>query len=109
MKKLDEEEEDVDKEFKASVDPLELASLPNKFEKNKKFQGLGGVRNREDTAKYLLNLDVNSEHFDPKSRAMKNYDDADRQLDNLDMVGERDDFINQDKFAKDLSLWTNLQ
>ena len=87
MKKLDEEEEDVDKEFKASVDPLELASLPNKFEENRKFQGLGGVRNREDTAKYLLNLDVNSDHFDPKSRAMKNYDDPDRQLDNLDMVG----------------------
>jgi pre-mRNA-processing factor SLU7 len=31
----------------------------------------GSVRNlriREDTAKYLLNLDVNSAHYDPKSR-----------------------------------------
>lgn len=26
---------------------------------------------REDTAKYLLNLDVNSAHYDPKTRAMR--------------------------------------
>ncbi|KAL1563477.1 pre-mRNA-splicing factor SLU7-like isoform X3 [Salvia divinorum] len=34
----------------------------------------GTVRNlriREDTAKYLLNLDVNSAHYDPKSRSMR--------------------------------------
>lgn len=33
----------------------------------------GSVRNlriREDTAKYLLNLDVNSAHYDPKSRCV---------------------------------------
>eukprot|EP00045_Choanoeca_perplexa_P017789 m.266908 g.266908 ORF g.266908 m.266908 type:complete len:562 (+) comp17631_c0_seq2:62-1747(+) len=29
------------------------------------------LRLREDTAKYLLNLDVNSAHYDPKSRAMR--------------------------------------
>eukprot|EP00730_Choanoeca_flexa_P015320 TRINITY_DN7013_c0_g1_i3.p1 TRINITY_DN7013_c0_g1~~TRINITY_DN7013_c0_g1_i3.p1 ORF type:complete len:573 (+),score=178.86 TRINITY_DN7013_c0_g1_i3:58-1776(+) len=29
------------------------------------------LRIREDTAKYLLNLDVNSAHYDPKSRAMR--------------------------------------
>ena len=42
--------------------------------------GVGGaemkttVRNlriREDTAKYLLNLDVKSAHYDPKSRSMR--------------------------------------
>ena len=34
----------------------------------------GSVRNlriREDTAKYLLNLDTNSAHYDPKTRAMR--------------------------------------
>ncbi|RZC49351.1 hypothetical protein C5167_017770 [Papaver somniferum] len=34
----------------------------------------GTVRNlriREDTAKYLLNLDVNSSHYDPKTRSMR--------------------------------------
>ncbi|EXB46021.1 hypothetical protein L484_015882 [Morus notabilis] len=29
------------------------------------------LRNREDTAKYLLNLDVNSVHYDPKTRSMQ--------------------------------------
>lgn len=34
----------------------------------------GSVRNlriREDTAKYLLNLDASSAHYDPKSRSMR--------------------------------------
>jgi pre-mRNA-processing factor SLU7 len=34
----------------------------------------GTVRNlriREDTAKYLLNLDVDSAHYDPKTRSMR--------------------------------------
>ena len=29
------------------------------------------LRIREDTAKYLLDLDVNSAHYDPKSRSMR--------------------------------------
>lgn len=29
------------------------------------------MRIREDTAKYLLNLDVNSAHYDPKTRSMR--------------------------------------
>jgi len=29
------------------------------------------LRIREDTAKYLLNLDPNSAHYDPKSRSMR--------------------------------------
>jgi pre-mRNA-processing factor SLU7 len=29
------------------------------------------LRIREDTAKYLLNRDVNSAYYDPKSRAMR--------------------------------------
>ena len=29
------------------------------------------LRIREDTAKYLLNLDINSAHYDAKSRAMR--------------------------------------
>ena len=28
------------------------------------------LRIREDTAKYLLNLEANSAHYDPKSRSM---------------------------------------
>jgi pre-mRNA-processing factor SLU7 len=56
------------------------------------------VRNREDYAKYLLNLDVNSDYFDPKSRSMKNSNPS-AVLDNLEVIGERDELISQDKFA----------
>lgn len=43
----------------------------------------GSVRNlriREDTAKYLLNLDVNSAHYDPKSRSMREDPNPDKPL-----------------------------
>lgn len=76
-----------------------MANLPGKSVKNKKYQNLGGVRNREDYAKYLLNLDVNSDHFDPKSRSMKSYDNPASHLDNLEVIGERDELIGQDRFA----------
>ncbi|KAK7824040.1 pre-mrna-splicing factor slu7-a [Quercus suber] len=33
--------------------------------------GAKNLRIREDTAKYLLNLDVNSAHYDPKTRSMR--------------------------------------
>lgn len=61
--------------------------MPTKQAKNKRFQGLGGVRNRDDYAKYLINLDVNSDHYDPKSRSMKSYDNPAAHLDNLDVIG----------------------
>ena len=32
---------------------------------------LRNLRIREDTAKYLLNLDVNSAYYDPKTRSMR--------------------------------------
>jgi hypothetical protein len=44
--KLNEGEEDIDKEFRKEQNPLEVANLPTKHAKNQKFQGLGGVRNR---------------------------------------------------------------
>jgi len=66
--------EDGDKEF--LQDDAEEAGF-NKVEKrvNTTAGGATGtVRNlriREDTAKYLLNLDTNSAHYDPKSRSMR--------------------------------------
>jgi len=35
------------------------------------FLNFRNLRIREDTAKYLLNLDVNSAHYDPKTRSMR--------------------------------------
>jgi hypothetical protein len=44
---------------------------------------LGGVRNREDRAKYLNNLDLNSAAFDPKSRTLAGEDEYLKHLSNL--------------------------
>lgn len=35
------------------------------------------LRIREDTAKYLRNLDIESAHYDPKSRSMREAPDKD--------------------------------
>lgn len=66
-KQLDEEESKL-------IDEMDFS----KVEKRVRTAGGGGstgtVRNlriREDTAKYLLNLDINSAYYDPRSRSMR--------------------------------------
>ncbi|KAL5261321.1 hypothetical protein ACHWQZ_G007124 [Mnemiopsis leidyi] len=49
----------------------EQANMPGTKFDNKKRQTVRNLRIREDTAKYLLNLDTNSAHYDPKSRSMR--------------------------------------
>ncbi|KMZ64844.1 Pre-mRNA-splicing factor SLU7 [Zostera marina] len=74
-----EDEEDDDDDLKvdeAKVDESKQMDFA-KVEKRVRTTGggsTGTVRNlriREDTAKYLLNLDVNSAHYDPKTRSMR--------------------------------------
>jgi pre-mRNA-processing factor SLU7 len=74
--------DDVDDTVRATDNPLLTATLPSGLKKEK-FQGLGGVRNREDRAKYLLNLDLNSASFDPKSRTLAGEDAYLKELSNL--------------------------
>ncbi|CAN6452080.1 unnamed protein product [Victoria cruziana] len=73
------EEDDEEDEFKvdeAKVDESKQMDFA-KVEKRVRTTGggsTGTVRNlriREDTAKYLLNLDVNSAYYDPKTRSMR--------------------------------------
>ncbi|CAM8973822.1 unnamed protein product [Rhodiola kirilowii] len=65
-----------DEEDEAKVDETKQMDFA-KVEKRVRTTGggsTGTVRNlriREDTAKYLLNLDVNSAHYDPKTRSMR--------------------------------------
>ena len=82
--------DDVDDSIKATNDALITATLPSALKKEK-FQGLGGVRNREDVAKYLLNLDESAPSFDPKSRTLAGEDDHMKVLTNLEAVGEKAD------------------
>lgn len=51
----------------------------------------GSVRNlriREDTAKYLLNLDPNSAHYDPKSRSMREDPNPQRPMSEKAFAGD---------------------
>jgi pre-mRNA-processing factor SLU7 len=43
---------------------------------------------REDTAKYLLNLDPNSAYYDPKSRSMRDNPFAEKDMSNVSYVGD---------------------
>eukprot|EP00249_Psilotum_nudum_P014077 c24653_g1_i1 orf=171-1781(+) len=71
----DEEDEDLEVD-EAKVDESKQMDFA-KVEKRVRTTGggsTGTVRNlriREDTAKYLLNLDVNSAYYDPKTRSMR--------------------------------------
>ncbi|KEH43156.1 Pre-mRNA-splicing factor SLU7-like protein [Medicago truncatula] len=72
---IDESEDDLRLD-EAKVDEMKQMDFA-KVEKRVRTTGGGSrgtVRNlriREDTAKYLLNLDVNSAHYDPKTRSMR--------------------------------------
>ncbi|KAJ3410420.1 mRNA splicing protein [Chytridiales sp. JEL 0842] len=46
------------------------------------------LRIREDTAKYLLNLDVNSAHYDPKTRSMRDNPLQDKDPSDLAYAGD---------------------
>ncbi|RID40153.1 hypothetical protein BRARA_J00218 [Brassica rapa] len=71
----DEEDDDL-RVDEAKVDESRQMDFA-KVEKRVRTTGggsTGTVRNlriREDTAKYLLNLDINSAHYDPKTRSMR--------------------------------------
>ena len=60
-----ERKEDIDSGFKAGE---EEAMHQQRDEKNFAVRNL---RMREDTAKFLYNLDLNSAYYDPKSRSMR--------------------------------------
>ena len=69
-----------------------------KIEKRVRASGAatGTVRNlriREDTAKYLLNLDVESAHYDPKSRSMREDPNPEKHPSEKTFAG--DNFIRQ--------------
>lgn len=66
----------------------------------------GSVRNlriREDTAKYLLNLDPTSAHYDPKSRSMR--EDPTPNKDPKEKTFAGDNFVRQ---SGDFHQWQSL-
>ena len=79
-------------------DPLVAATLPTTG-KREKFQGLTENRNREDKAKYLLDLSDSAPTFHPKSRTLNGEDDYMKELTNVEAVGEKAILEDQERFA----------
>jgi len=59
------------------------------------------LRIREDTAKYLRNLDPNSAYYDPKTRSMRDNPNKDKDPSELDYAG--DNFVRYSGEAKNFS------
>lgn len=82
--KLDQEEEndeqDSDKDEDKYVDEVDM---PGTKVDSKQRITVRNLRIREDTAKYLRNLDPNSAYYDPKTRSMRDnpYVGTDREVD----------------------------
>ncbi|KAK8737625.1 hypothetical protein OTU49_004562 [Cherax quadricarinatus] len=93
----DDDDEDEDK-YAESVD------MPGTKVDSKQRITVRNLRIREDTAKYLRNLDPNSAYYDPKTRSMRDnpYKGTGRKEDEVDFAGENfvrfsGDTVNQAK------------
>ncbi|EGD78289.1 pre-mRNA-splicing factor SLU7 [Salpingoeca rosetta] len=64
----DDDDEDDEKDELKYADSAEMAG--SKVDTKRRIT-VRNLRIREDTAKYLLNLDPNSAHYDPKTRSMR--------------------------------------
>lgn len=86
---LDEEEGDDDR----YGDELDMPG--QKFD-SKQRQSIRNLRIREDTAKYLYNLDLNSAYYDPKTRAMREnpFENSGKPESDVPFAG--DNFIRDD-------------
>lgn len=64
---LEGKDDDIDEEDKYADD----MAMPGQKMDSKERVTVRNLRIREDTAKYLFNLDVNSAYYDPKTRSMR--------------------------------------
>lgn len=79
----DEEEEEDDGDKYADG-----ADMPGTKVDSKQRITVRNLRIREDTAKYLRNLDPNSAHYDPKTRSMRDNPNPQKESDEVDFAGE---------------------
>ena len=79
----DEENEDEDK-YADHID------MPGTKVDSKQRITVRNLRIREDTAKYLRNLDIDSAHYDPKTRSMRNnpYENTGKKKEDVVYAGE---------------------
>ncbi|KAI8619365.1 Pre-mRNA splicing Prp18-interacting factor-domain-containing protein [Chytriomyces sp. MP71] len=82
----DEDEKEVDEDMYADAADQVGQKLDTKSRTT-----VRNLRIREDTAKYLLNLDVNSAYYDPKTRSMR--DNPNKETDPNDLRYAGDNFV----------------
>lgn len=94
------DEQDSDKDEDKYVDEVDM---PGTKVDSKQRITVRNLRIREDTAKYLRNLDPNSAYYDPKTRSMRDnpYSGTDREV---DFKGE-----NSARFSGDTQQHANAQ
>ncbi|KAI9350525.1 Pre-mRNA splicing Prp18-interacting factor-domain-containing protein [Zopfochytrium polystomum] len=84
----DEEDEDLEKDEDKYAESAE--AVGQKLD-TKSRTTVRNLRIREDTAKYLLNLDVNSAYYDPKTRSMR--DNPNQEKDPTKLTYAGDNFV----------------
>ncbi|KAI8379650.1 Pre-mRNA splicing Prp18-interacting factor-domain-containing protein [Radiomyces spectabilis] len=77
----DEEDDDEDKY-------ADQADMPGQHVNQKTRTTIRNLRIREDTAKYLLNLDTDSAYYDPKTRSMRDNPLADQTEEDIQFGGD---------------------
>ncbi|CAG8592348.1 5561_t:CDS:2, partial [Acaulospora morrowiae] len=93
----DEEEDDDDKY-------AETSDMPGQKVNTKTRTTIRNLRIREDTAKYLRNLDINSAYYDPKTRSMR--DNPNKETNPEDASYAGDNFV---RYTGDAPKMANLQ
>lgn len=88
----DSESSDSDADNKDDAKYAEGATMIAKFDAKNRVS-VRNLRIREDTAKYLRNLDVNSAHYDPKTRTMRANPYADTGADPRTLEYAGDNFV----------------
>ncbi|KAI9552678.1 hypothetical protein GHT06_020555 [Daphnia sinensis] len=80
-------EEEMDGDEDKYVDEVDM---PGTKVDSKQRITVRNLRIREDTAKYLRNLDLNSAYYDPKTRSMREnpYKDTGKEAEQVDYAGE---------------------
>ena len=97
-KKVDSDDDDEDED--KYTDSM---NMPGQKIDSKQRISVRNLRIREDTAKYLLNLDANSAYYDPKSRSMRDNPFAGTNKDPSQVPYLGDNFVRYSGDAKNFA------
>ncbi|CAF3536760.1 unnamed protein product [Rotaria sp. Silwood1] len=97
--KIDSDDDEEDEEYKYT----DSMDMPGQHVDSKQRISVRNLRIREDTAKYLLNLDAESAYYDPKSRSMRDNPFTGTNKDPSQVPYLGDNFVRYSGEAKDFA------